>query len=127
MKIEITASYNYEDVCYVRFISKIGHGKGVWKDEPPDLFGKYHVELEIDDCLTWGQDIKEAEIADYRIETKAGATLLCGKIESVFEDGIIGFRLADSLLLIETNGETPEQGEYVEILVNSLSLFNIDV
>lgn len=127
MEIEITDSYNCENECYVRFISKIGHGKGLWKDEPPDLFGKYHVELEIDDHLTWGQDIKEAEIAGYRIDTKAGATLLCGKIESVFEDGIIGFRLADSLLLIETKGETLKQGKYVEILVNSLSLFNIGV
>jgi hypothetical protein len=110
------------------FATKVGTGFG-FLDHAATLDTKLEVEFQIDDVLTWGEDIFMAKTPTAKVEFIGESTTMVGSLESIEEDGMLVVRLdASTLLLLEVEGmpETIEIGDYISFKTDELLLFPVE-
>ena len=88
----------------------------------PDVGSNYYVEIAIDQCLVWGDDIIVTESLPHRIaQSEAGITLEA-TLELIDNEGAATLRLGSSLVLIETEGTPPPINTSVRVYLKELIL-----
>lgn len=117
----------YED--NVQFSSEYGMGRGIWKDEMPQINQEYFVEFEIRNIF----DINEVRVSKSErcsLESVNEKNLLTMQLIDYADDGCATFMLGDSIVDIETkyNGRFLElKNQYLTFMVKDLYLYNMDI
>lgn len=111
----------------VQFSSEYGIGRGIWKDEMPQINQEYFVEFEIRNIF----DINEVRVSKSErcsLESVNGKNLLTMQLIDYDDEGCATFMLGDSIVDIETkyNGRFLElKNQYLTFMVKDLYLYNM--
>jgi hypothetical protein len=125
MKIHIQ---DLDDTNYsVRFDSEVGTAQAKWMGDLPDVGSDYYVEIAINNCLVWGDDIIVTEFLPHRITQSEAGIALEATIESIDSDGSAVLRLGTTLVLIETEGTPPPIGTAVQVRLGELLLSDMGI
>jgi len=104
-------------------------GWALWSSQnEPEVGREYTVELDVDGSIADFNPAK-AERCSLGIGLSAGATTLCGTLESVDADGMGYFRLSeDCLIMIETSAGWSDPGALIamSLLQSSLRMTPLD-
>lgn len=125
MKIHIQ-QYDSTKNC-VRFDSQFGTAEAKWMGDLPDVRSDYYVEIAINKCLVWGNDIIATESLPHRIAQSEVGITLDATLESIDSDGFAALRLGTTLVLIETEGTPPPVGTVVQVHLGELLLSAIGI
>jgi hypothetical protein len=125
MKIHVQ-EYDGTNNC-VRFDSEIGTAEAKWMGDLPDVGSDYYVEIAINKCLVWGDDIIATESLPHRITQSEVGITLEAILESIDSDGFAVIRLGITLVLIETEGTPPPVGTAVQVRLGELHLSDIGI
>lgn len=112
---------------YVRFDSEVGGAEAKWMGDLPDVGSDYYVEITINKCLVWGDDIIVTESLPHRITQSELGITLEATLESINSDGFAILRLGMTLVMIETEGTPPPVGTAVKIRLDELLLSDIGI
>jgi hypothetical protein len=111
---------------YIEFSSLYGNSTGLWSGEKPILNKSYYVEVEVPQKLKWGIDIVKIDSSEYRIWNEQETVFINAQIDSVDDDNCLAIRLGDSIVLIETSGIPYAVGDFLEIVVSKIVLYDIN-
>lgn len=122
MRITVTSITNSTNGLLVEFLSQYGTGQGHWTEGLPNVDQEYDVEIDLDDPLKFGENIKRSDDEVPRIYCLEQQTSFIAKIENVLDDDTVSLRLGDSLILAEYEGAFPNVGTWVEITPKRVEL-----
>lgn len=106
----------------VYFASEFGKAKAKWNFGKPE-FKTYNVEIDIENCLKWGIDVKKnIKPVNSIFINGNGKIIITGIFESIDEDGYTILRIGNSIITFFTEGIVPEVGKQVELNVNLISM-----
>jgi hypothetical protein len=125
MKIHVQ-EYDGTNNC-VRFDREVGTAEAKWMGDLPDVGSDYYVEIAINKCLVWGDDIIATESLPHRITQSEVGITLEATLESIDSDGFAVIRLGITLVLIETEGTPPPVGTAVQVRLGELLLSDIGI
>lgn len=103
MKIKIKKLVGIGDEIKIEFSSEYGASIAQWIGPPPEISGTYDVEIDIDDDLTWGQNISPTTKNNPTISYVEEKLVLIGLIINSSEDGCIAITLGESIILLDVN------------------------
>jgi len=106
----------------VCFNSEVGTAEAIWMGDLPDAGKDYYVEIAINNCLVWGDDIVVTESLVHRITQSESGITLVATLESIDSDESAVLRLGSSIVLIETEGTPPPVGTAVQVRLSELIL-----
>lgn len=127
MKIKIVDIEKKEGKTIVTYESEYGSANAFWEGDSPQREKEYFVEIEVSGVLGWGDDIYQSEVEKTGIgEIIDTNTIFNGYLESVDEDGYTTIRIGDSILCVQTKGESCPIGTFVEIIADKVTIFDTD-
>jgi len=126
MRITITKAHRVDDREVIAFRSPLGEAEANWEDEPPKAGRTFDVELEVDDELVWGINISPTTASEPSIAERNGKVHIVGQLTNVDSDGVATLRLGDSWLLCQIAGDPEPVGGFLQLEVNSITLFDMD-
>lgn len=113
------------DPIIVQFACDIGFGSGRWVGNCPREHRRYSVELEIDQTLRVGTDLRPALRMSPSIESTASGIALTGRVTHVFDNNTASLCVGDAVLLFDYEGEAFfTVDSWIEIIAKSLALFD---
>jgi hypothetical protein len=86
----------------VAFETAFGSGAGCWTAEPPTRGQSYHVEIDIEDVLEWGHQVRLGSDG-VLLSTEAGVVRIRARLDSVDGD-VVTLSVGGSLMTIEVTG-----------------------
>lgn len=107
----------------VRFGSPFGEAVVRWASGTPVVHGTYDVEFNVSDRVEWDRTGVVVDERAPSIEMAQGGVQLCGTLDNVQADGVIGLRLGTSLILLESVGEPPAVGSTICVTVKHVELY----
>jgi hypothetical protein len=124
MKISVNKTIEIDGKLQINFVSKIGEGLAIWKNEQvPNLGFTYDVEFNIEQLVEKQVNAFSSTEKEPFLKLVENTMCLNGFIDSIDEDGVAYFRLAsDCLVMIEVNPENIKQGEWLVIKCDSETL-----
>lgn len=125
MRVIIKEIINQTQGYKVKFSTEYGNASAFWKGNEPHINKEYFVELEVPGVLYWKADIAVTE-ENHIIAVESDTVHLVGLLESIEEDGYTVIRLGDSIISLETLGESPAVGSYVKFTTNNLLLYEVN-
>ena len=126
MRIRIDKIIDDIQMIIVGFTSEFGSADAVWKGSKPTEESTYEVEIEICKTLTWGQEILLSSMEKPAICGEDNVILITGCIDSYDEDGYTMLRLNGNLISFISIGMPFENGTYVTLIVDSISLTHVE-
>ena len=111
----------------VHFDSEVGTSEAKWMGDLPNVGSDYYVEIAINNCLVWGDDIIVTEPVPHRIAQSEIGITLDATLESIDSDGSAVLRLGATLVLIQTDGSPPSVGSAVQVRLGELFLSDIGI
>ena len=124
MRAIIEKIETYSEGILVQFVSEYGVGFGIWNgNKKPVEKADYNIELDITDTLKWGKDVELSKNNSFKIVTTEGAIILTGKVEKIYGDGMIDFRLGSSLIQLELEGKGIPLGKFVDVKTNDIEVY----
>ena len=124
MRITVTSVAINGPCLYVEFTCNQGTSQGTWKTGVPRLGQTYDVELNFQQPLEMGENLRAAADESPRVSRSADGITLVARVEDIFEEGTASLRLGEALILIEYQGEFPAPGTWVEISLPELELWD---
>jgi hypothetical protein len=123
-KITIINVFRTGLTYHVDFECECGCGTAVWGgDAAPDVGERYHVELEIEAPLVMDVDVVPTnESTGVRVQD--GATILCGDVTTVDNDGYARMHLGCGAIDLEVVGPAPVLNGRYRIIAPSLKVFD---
>ena len=118
-----------KDRVLIRFKTDFGYGVAEWDGETPKVGSKYFVEFTIDDKFIWGENISRALENEPLIDYQQKNLIIQGKIDQIYNDGVIIFSLApsNSIMLDLENTNFIKPGDFVKIIANKVKIFNSNI
>jgi hypothetical protein len=110
----------------VAFDSDLGAAEADWMGDLPAADRDYHVEIALNERLTWGVDIVAVEAAPPRIAQSPTGVTLDATLEAI-DEGAATLRLGPSLVLVDTEGTPPAVGTAVRVRVAELTLADSNI
>jgi hypothetical protein len=128
MRIQIVEVYDSRgSTPSVSFVSQIGSARGAWKGAGIPLASHvYEVEFEIGDDLVWGNNIQRAERSKPEMKLANGKVVITGLLETAQQGGQAAMRLEDSVVLLDVNGELPDDPCWVRAEISDLGLYDAE-
>ena len=123
MKIKLLEVLRGPNPATVIFAAEFGQARATWRGDDPVAGQTYWVEMDVDDRLHWGLEIKTSSSRAYYIGHEAGAVKITGLLEGLDGQGLADIRLGRGLITVLTAGAGPETQEYVDMFVDNLALF----
>lgn len=117
-----------KNASIVKVHTELGDFKGVWCSPEPVLSKNYIVELDSDDIITL-ETIKVSGTDVPSIKCVNEIIYITGLLEEI-EDNVIFLRIHDSILMLETQPNlnlAKYLGFYVEVKLNSIQLYDINI
>lgn len=103
----------------VEFSTNVGIGIGTWNNNEIKEGAQYTVELDIEQKLEIGNNVKIVSEKGCFIRYSEHENEIQGVIDGVDEDGMIYLRLSiDCLIMIESPKEHFKEGDYLLLTVN---------
>ena len=112
---------------HVDFSTSIGSGQALWHGERPVVDQTYHVEIDIGEELVWGTSIQSIQAQVHRISLHEKKMVLQGVLEALEPDGSAVMRLDNSLVFIQTAGEIPGAGGFVQIIATDIEVYDMNL
>lgn len=103
MKIQIEKLVGVGNGIEIEYSSDYGASIAQWIGPPPEVSGTYDVEIDIDDDLTWGQNISATDKKNPIIFSAEDKLVLIGLIINSSEDGCIAITLGEIIILLDVN------------------------
>jgi hypothetical protein len=127
MRIEILDVDRSSEPPRVRFASALGEAWAHWAGDPPPAGQTFHVELSVQDPLTWGESILPAAETAHRLEPDGSGIAIHATLESCEDDGSTVLRLGNSVLMVDAYGDPPPPGTAVRAYVPALTLYDTGI
>jgi hypothetical protein len=127
MKVQIEQVIGGADVRWqVAFKTPMGSARGEWRGPRPVEYDIRDVEIEIEDTLQWGSNVRVlASPAPAGFHSRDGQAIVVGELDTLADDGFVALRLGDALLMLEVEGDPPAQvGALVGVAANTLVLYD---
>lgn len=83
----------------------------------------YDVELKMP-LVAWGEQIFLSDLSRPRITLANDQLLITSQIERVDSAGVLELRIGESVVLVETTGVPAEPGNWVDIRLPELDLYD---
>jgi len=123
MKIKVLEENKLgKDDVLVKFSSSYGSAHGFWMERTPEINKTYHVEFDIPQTLVWGKDIKIAESNECKIWYENDTVHFCAMFHS-FEDNCLTIRFGESLILVETEGDSIFNCLFITLCFRKMSIY----
>ena len=126
MKVKIEKVINEGSKNTVMFSTEYGNAKATWNGELPEANKEYFVEFEITDILVWQKNVTLSEKLKNVIGMENDAFYMIGFLESVEEDGYTVVRLGESIVSLEIEGNSLQQGTFVKVKADRLLLYDMN-
>ena len=126
MKILVEKIIFVDSSIHVDFSTDYGKATALWEGEKPTINFEYHVEIDIDDSLTWEKDIIKNETGEYSIQMHDNRIFLAGMLDSVDDDGYAVLRIGESIITFVTNGIPFVNGSFIKLISKTVTLSQID-
>lgn len=126
MKVRVVDVKEENTKNITTFSTDFGIAQAIWEGEAPLIEKEYFVELEIAGVLKWEKDIVKSGNSQPIIETRDDITYINGCLESIDDDGYTVIRIGESIICLEAEGDAYPIGTFVEIQINSITLYNVD-
>jgi hypothetical protein len=108
----------------VRFSCSAGTATAAWAGERPVRGHEYDVECDVPGVVEWDAGIRPSDQYDDLVVERGGRIFLRGRLEGVDADGVLALRIAESLVLIEADGNSPAaSGARVQLEVPGITLY----
>jgi hypothetical protein len=115
MVVRITVTAVSDDTPpNVTFETSLGTGAGCWAADPPTAGRGYDVEIEVEDELAWGQQIRLASGDEISLSIVDGLVVVRALYQPI-DDDVASLSLGNSIVMIEVTGAPP--GVQSEVLV----------
>ncbi len=106
----------------IDFTSEYGKAKAIWQDKNPEC-KTYNVEIDIEETMQWGSNINSTSKSSMSISMNSiNKIVLVGLFESIDDDGYTILRMGNSIVMFFTEGNTPEVGKMVEVVVDCIHM-----
>jgi hypothetical protein len=117
MRVTIMEVRTHCDRVEVAFQTSVGITSATWRGaKPPQTGVSLDAELDIDDTIEKGRSAHVADQAVFSLTQDDHRTVLIGYVESVDEDGMVYFRVAeDCLLMVEAAVGVVSEGEWLRL------------
>lgn len=126
MKILVSEINKEAGDFMVVFSTEFGEGRAVWNgNRNPEEGKEYEVEFDITDLLRWDKDIILSKEKKFEIAIKEDSVFVTGVLEN-FSDGIADLRFGKSIIQLEMEGNKLPIGEYLEVMADSLELYDVN-
>ena len=113
---------------HVIFSTPNGKGKAVWEGSKPNVGESYDVEIDIDETLTWNEDIHASNDSEQSIVEHNGINILKAKLIAVEDDGCLTLDFTGTIIFVEVSGSIDcSTGETLTLHVTRLSLYPINL
>lgn len=100
---------------------------GLWNGEIPKTNDIREVEIEIEDTQEWNEDITPTEQREYKCGMIDGKFFIIGCLEAVEDDGYTVIRFGESIISIDTEGESFTVGEYVKLILENIEFYDVAI
>lgn len=106
-----------------------GYGilSGLWNGEIPKTNDIREVEIEIEDTQEWNEDITPTESKEYKCGMSDGKIFIIGYLETVEDDGYTVIRFGESIISVDTEGESFIVGEYVKLILENIEFYDVAI
>ena len=125
MRIVLTETKDLADERLVVFKCDDGHGLAHWLSNVPIVESEYEVEIDCDEVLKFGVNVRASDKVSYSISSYDGNTTFVAKTEDIYDDGMVALRFGDAILVAEFEGNPPVRGSWIEVTTNQLGLNNV--
>lgn len=117
MKIKVTNIVEEGESKLTYFACKIGQGLSCWKGKHHlTVNDEYNIEFSIEENIKKGVNAFPSDSKEPFIRSDGNTILLNGYIDSIEEDDVAYFRLAeDCLIMVEISSDNLEQGEWLTL------------
>ncbi|PZS09246.1 MAG: hypothetical protein DLM55_06790 [Acidimicrobiales bacterium] len=113
----------------LRVKSAYGFFTADWHGEKPSLGTSHSVEIDVNDLLLWGRDLRVADTPAQEIADDEDMVRISGRIESFDSDDVLTLLVDNSLIMVETEGDPPlgAIGRYATLRSAKITLYPYDV
>jgi hypothetical protein len=125
--ITITSVTNTDSSSIIEYICQYGTGRGAWTIGLPQIGQEYDVELDFDQPLHVGVNIRLADDDAPRICSSEYDITFVARIENIFDEDTASLRLGDSLILVDYEGVFPTIGTWVEVKLPQIELYDTGI
>src|SRR5688572_16549596 len=126
MKIKIREVVEDEDGHWVRVDSPVGLFWAIWGAGRATVGHEYHVELEVDQLLQFGESAMEINAISFAIrgDDRSLPVIMVGRIIEVYpEQGTVLLQVGDSILQVELEGQVSPDS-WVQCQVSRLKIYD---
>ena len=121
MKIIVNEILAEEPNIIVSFTTDYGDAKAFWDGSIPIRNHEYHVEIDVNDILTWGEEI--VELGDsFTIRYENEQIYISGIFESNDDDGYSVLRVGESIIPFMASGIPFLLNSFIMLSPESVSL-----
>ncbi|MFX1449915.1 MAG: hypothetical protein ACFFCM_03665 [Promethearchaeota archaeon] len=117
------------DKIIISFETDFGSGVAEWDGEAPKVGSKYFIEFTIDDKFVWGENVSKALEKEPLIDYQQNNLIIQGKINQIYDDGVIIISLApsNSIMLDLKSTNFIKSGDFVKIIASKVKIFNSNI
>jgi hypothetical protein len=108
----------------VSFSTGFGEAKAFWEGDKPMQNCEYYVEIDIHDVIILSKNILDKKNT-YSIQLCDDSIIICGKIDSINDDGYTVIRLGDSIIPFITPDKSLQAGTSVKLSAKYISLYPV--
>ena len=107
--------------------TQVGLISGTWIGDRPKENSIKDIEVEIQDTLEWGKDIKKIDFSSYQCGIKDDKVFFSGYIEAIEKDGFTVVRFADSIISINTIGTPFYMFDFIRFEVKTIEFHDTNI
>lgn len=117
MKIKVSGISKQDSAISAYFNCSVGSASALWNNECPPIAGhEYDIEFDIGATLERSLNAFTSEVHRYYVKSSDDEVEFNGVVESVDDDGMTYFRLADDcLIMIESKKGSISSGEWLNV------------
>ena len=124
MLIVIKEVYKTCEEFEILFDSAYGTARAYWDGDEPQVNNQYNVEFGFPEGLRFGIEVFKSEEDKLSIFEVNGKMAFCALLEDVEEDGFTSFRMDNSLLVADVEGEPLPTNIYVNVLPEKIVFYD---
>ncbi len=125
MRIEIRSTTREPDGgVSVEFACTAGVASGHWQGRSVRAGMIKQVEIEFDEALRWGENVRASTEAAARIEAGPDGVKVVALAEHAWPDGVVALRLGEGLIAASVDGIPPGANVWLEVRARSISVYD---
>ena len=126
MKIVVKNTKVVDSNIIVDFLSDYGEATAIWDGDSPTDDCEYHVEVDIEDTILWGEDVTVSASNEYSIRMLENNIVLVGILDSTEDDGYTVIRIGECIIPFIAKGIPVTVGSFVQVISETVTLTPIN-